>query len=529
MKGLKGIFQMNNFFMPFLAILGIAGASFICYWSATDLFFVADDFVWLERVKCLIPKDPVTIFKSEGLYFDPLVYFSFWLNYNFSGLEPFWYHAVDVFIHTTNALLVACLALLLTQNKVAAFLSGLIFAVSPTTADAVLWSSSRVDTLAATFYLSSITSYVVYQKKEEGRFYHLSIIFFIISLSAKSTPIIIIFIILILEVTFPNKKAYKTVLIRTVPFFMIVSGYLMLLFFDSPQTVTHTFQGILNMKSFLRGVSVLFFPESLIASNGSLYIILSLLLLVSLIGLSIFFISARFALIVFTMIISLMLPLLFMSMSYIYATPSDSPNYVLASVCHRIYIAVSGFSILMGTMISFILFRLESFGKLIYTIILGLLFTSILTYGYSSINNRTKIWKSNEKDYMFFVSAVEAFKPYIKNSSLSNLYIINSPFRSFTNSIFRLYLSNCNLNIVHSQVPDIRTSYGKDMVLVFNNQSYFTIVTPEIQEYQIMISSCRNIIDKKAEEVCLDGLAQKVNQRLFQITGQDQKTDVSIR
>ncbi len=72
--------------------------SFTAYAPVFDNFFAWDDFLWLYRAKTMWT-DPARIFESEGLYFDPLVYLSFWINYILFGLDPKWYHVTDVTIH----------------------------------------------------------------------------------------------------------------------------------------------------------------------------------------------------------------------------------------------------------------------------------------------------------------------------------------------------------------------------------------------------------------------------------------------
>lgn len=364
----------NSAFIPVLAVLGIAGASFACYWNASDIFFIADDFVWLERVKFLISKDPFIIFKSEGLYFDTLVYLLFWLNYITSGLDPTWFHRTDLFIHTVNALLVSYLSFLLTKNRTAAFFAGLIFAVSPTNADAVLWPSSRVDTAAAVFYLSSISTYILYQRERRTGLYCLSLVLFAASLTAKSTPAILPVVILALELVSCSKTGCKAVLFRLSPFFLLSGLYLMLLSYNSTQAITQTFQigGGLNTKGLLRGVSVLFFPESLIAAREALCMSLSVLLLILIIGVSLFFIPARSVLVVSTMIAAIIVPLLFMSGTYVYATPSNPAYYVMGSICHRIYLGMAGFSIMIGTAIAFFIDRSTWYGRFLRPIIAGI-------------------------------------------------------------------------------------------------------------------------------------------------------------
>lgn len=439
--------------IPFFAILGIVGASFACYWNASDIFFIADDFIWLERVKFLINKDPFIIFQSEGLYFDPLVYLLFWLNYITSGLNPAWVHRTDLLIHTVNALLVSYLSFLLSKNRIAAFFSGFIFAVSPTNADAVVWPSSRVDTAAAIFYLSSIISYILYQREKQIRLYCLSIALFTVSLTAKSTPAILPVIILTLEMVSYNKGGCKAVFFRLLPFFMLSGLYLMLLSYNSTQAITQTFQigGGLNTKGLLRGISVLFFPESLIAAKEVLYMGLSVLFLILIVGISLFFIPARAIFVVYVMIAAIIMPLLFMSGTYEYATPSAPPHYVLGSICHRIYLGMAGFSILLGTAIVFPIEKLEKYGKSLCAS--GLLLFAIATfvYGHTYVSEREQLWRKQGKVSKDIAERIKKHKDNVSEHLV--IYLIGKPL-SFVQSMFRLYVDNGDLIVKVIDSPD---------------------------------------------------------------------------
>ena len=427
----------------FFTIAVIAAAVFACYWTASDIFFIADDFVWLERVKFLIAKEPLTIFKSEGLYFDPSVYLLFWLNYTLSGLDPAWYHRTDLFIHTVNALLISCLAFLLTKNRAAAFFSGLIFAVSPTNADAVVWPSSRVDTVAAVFYLSSIISYILYQRDRRVMLYYLSIALFTTSLTAKSTPAILPVIILTIETASCNNTSYKAILFKVAPFFLISGLYLALLSYNSTQAITQTFYiaGGLNVKGLLRGISVLFFPESLIAARENLYMVLSILSFILLICVSLFFITARYVVVITVMIAAIILPLLFMPGTYLFATPSAQPFYVMGSICHRLYLGMAGFSILLGTAIAFFLERLKNYGRFLYPAMVGLFAVIIFAFCFVYVKERVDIWREQGKIYKKMTERIKSHKDM---SHHSRIYLIGDPI-SFVQPMFRLYFNKSDL------------------------------------------------------------------------------------
>lgn len=481
-----------------LALVGIIVASFVCYRTASDIYFVADDFLWLERAMYF--KDILSIFKVERLYFDPLVYLIFRVNYLLGGLDPAWYHHADLLIHIINALLVFYLALLLTQNKFTAFFSGLFFAISPTNADSVLWPSSRVDTLAAIFYLSSISMYIHYQKTGKLKNYSISIILFIVSLSSKSTPIILPLIISILEVASRN-KALKSLFWRLAPFFVVAIVYLILLRYNTPHEM---FQSSINIKELIRGIAVLFFPESLIADREKLYLILSLVIFV-LIGVSGFFcIRARYFPALLLMVVAIILPLSFIPASFVYATPSTPPYYLLGSICHRLYFAVIGFSILIGTVVSL---PLEKVAKNVRYYFQGFLIICVFIYGYTYIKEREQLWHSHSKYYEVFLAYIKGTEGHTEVSGISDLYLLGPPCINFMQSAYRVYLNNENLFIECSsdlsKLPDIRHSTPSTAIWVLRYDWKFINIREEVQKYQELLVTCRNIADQKERKNCL--------------------------
>ncbi len=107
-------------------------------------------------------------------------YLTFALNRMIGGLEPTWYHAVNVAIHISNSLLVSllvswCLSILCGEHTetpkrlttAAGWSCGLLFLVHPLQTQAVSYVSQRFTSLATLFYLVSITSYIAMRRRTE--------------------------------------------------------------------------------------------------------------------------------------------------------------------------------------------------------------------------------------------------------------------------------------------------------------------------------------------------------------------------
>ena len=98
----------------------------------------------------------------------PLLMFTFWLNYQSSGIEPFGYHLVNVLLHFLTSVVVAFIAArLLTwigvegrKREVLAVLAGALFLVHPAQTESVAYVASRSETLSVLFFYSGFAVFL---------------------------------------------------------------------------------------------------------------------------------------------------------------------------------------------------------------------------------------------------------------------------------------------------------------------------------------------------------------------------------
>jgi protein O-mannosyl-transferase len=87
----------------------------------------------------------------------PLVFTSFWIERQVFGDAAAAHHAVNVFLHLVNALLLW--AVLRRLGVAAAFVIAAIFAVHPVHVESVAWITERKNVLSGSFYLASALCY----------------------------------------------------------------------------------------------------------------------------------------------------------------------------------------------------------------------------------------------------------------------------------------------------------------------------------------------------------------------------------
>jgi len=103
---------------------------------------------------------------GETPQYYPIVFVSFWIEYQIWELDPRGYHVVNVVLHAINACLVA---LVMQRLRVpGAFLIGVCFGVHPIMVESVAWITERKNVLSMTFFLSAAMAYLAFQRVRDG-------------------------------------------------------------------------------------------------------------------------------------------------------------------------------------------------------------------------------------------------------------------------------------------------------------------------------------------------------------------------
>ncbi|HNX90617.1 MAG TPA: tetratricopeptide repeat protein [Candidatus Omnitrophota bacterium] len=153
---------------PFLLMFLIVAAAFLVYLNSLHSPFVFDDKIYITQNKSIRDLfDLAAMWKANRTRF--VAYFSFALNYRFSGLEVFWYHLTNIAVHAGASLFVWRMAYLIGKEEnevgnketwVVPFFAGILFAVHPVQTQAVTYICQRITSLATFFYLAAFVLYL---------------------------------------------------------------------------------------------------------------------------------------------------------------------------------------------------------------------------------------------------------------------------------------------------------------------------------------------------------------------------------
>ncbi|OGL46617.1 MAG: hypothetical protein A2W05_06955 [Candidatus Schekmanbacteria bacterium RBG_16_38_10] len=202
------------------SILLITVLSFIPYINSLGNEFVWDD-VDLVRdnpdVKSfkkfpelfLSPFGNPVQFKESPLFYRPLIFFSYMVDYKLWGTNPAGYHLSNIILHTLSSVFIFLILLKIFSDLKFSLFSSLIFAVHPVHTESVTWISGRTDVLCALLLLLSFNAYLNFLKsagKGSSFNYFFSVIFFTLSIFSKEAAIVLPLIMLFYEIFFLSEN-----------------------------------------------------------------------------------------------------------------------------------------------------------------------------------------------------------------------------------------------------------------------------------------------------------------------------------
>lgn len=213
---------------PFMAPIVVFLVTLAVFLPTLGAKFVdLDDFSLLinnEKWRGLGPQQLRWMFTTTMFgHYQPLTWVTYAINYEAGGLEPGGYHALNVFIHALNAVLVYWVgARLLTvagmrpgsraftpvQVRLAAGMGAMLWSIHPLRVESVAWVTERRDVLSTAFLLAALLAYLKMAAKAPAdgsrskgwaRAYTASILLLVLSLLGKSWGMSFFVIVLLLD------------------------------------------------------------------------------------------------------------------------------------------------------------------------------------------------------------------------------------------------------------------------------------------------------------------------------------------
>lgn len=134
----------------------------------------------------------------------PITIFTYLLEYTCWGASPTGYHAVNILLHTINAMLVCVLVSQLTDRRSVGWMTGALFAVHPVQIESVAWISSMKGLLCATFMLACSICWMRPARTERQSNWGMA--FFVCALLSKALTIVLPPILLLYDMLVCRKK-----------------------------------------------------------------------------------------------------------------------------------------------------------------------------------------------------------------------------------------------------------------------------------------------------------------------------------
>jgi tetratricopeptide (TPR) repeat protein len=171
--------------------LGVYSASFF------NGFVMDDEVIIVNNPQTLSLRNVPDVLLAPDLikpYYRPLNRATYLFDYRVAGMNPAWYHVVNVIIHLGSVLLLFLVCRRLLPDWRGALVAALIFCVHPVNSEAVNFISARNTLLALFFSLASLLSYM--DAREKGKSLPVfSALLFFCGLLCKETAFMMIAVI----------------------------------------------------------------------------------------------------------------------------------------------------------------------------------------------------------------------------------------------------------------------------------------------------------------------------------------------
>ncbi len=154
--------------------------------------------------------------------YHPLTMIVYMIEYHFAKLNPQLYHAINLFIHLLNVILVFIFIYLLSDKKIeVAVVVTIFFGIHPLHVESVAWIAELKDVLYTFFFLGGLITYYFYlQGKRKSLYYFMTLILFLLSLFSKAAAVTFPMVLILLDY-YKLRKINIKAFLEKIPFFAI--------------------------------------------------------------------------------------------------------------------------------------------------------------------------------------------------------------------------------------------------------------------------------------------------------------------
>lgn len=198
------------------AFLYLFFIGFIVYSTALN-----GDFLWDDEYQIIFTPDtynwqniPSLFLKGQlGIYYKPAFFSYLTILHSAFGLNSFVFHLVQVLIHVVNSFLVFLIFKKFLSSSISLVLAT-IFIVHPMNVEAITYISAAGDPVS---FMFGITAFYIMSRRKVGRLFPIAIILMTVSLFAKESGALIVFIIVLYRSFFIKNSYIKSILFALIP------------------------------------------------------------------------------------------------------------------------------------------------------------------------------------------------------------------------------------------------------------------------------------------------------------------------
>jgi tetratricopeptide (TPR) repeat protein len=122
-------------------------------------------------------------FTTESVNYWPLVWTSYWIEYQLWRFDPTGYHVVNVVLHAAASLLIW--RILKRLNVPGAWFAALLFALHPVNVESVAWVTQRKNVLCLVFFAASVLSFLRHDDRHGEGVGGMTVVWFVLAMLSK--------------------------------------------------------------------------------------------------------------------------------------------------------------------------------------------------------------------------------------------------------------------------------------------------------------------------------------------------------